>query len=120
MISTVLFNLFSNDLSTFMEKFAGARGTNVRDSYDLEGTADFDGATVMLDLVYSEGGGEGGGEYVERVYSVTVNGEMLGFVRDQGYYESYNGTEMNGDFHHVQPMQVTVTRYVKPGEKPRV
>lgn len=79
-----------------------------------------EGETFSIQQAYSEGGHEGAGEYVVYVFSFSKNGEVIAYIRDTGRYDSYGGTEMDGDWTTVQPVEVTVTRYVAPGEKPRV
>lgn len=68
---------------------------------------------VKLDLVHSEGGGEGGGEYVERVYALIEHstGETLSFVRQTGSYYSHDGIYWDGELEQVFPHQVMVTEY---------
>jgi hypothetical protein len=67
---------------------------------------DFDEKELPLKLVHSVGGGEGGGEYVERVF------EHAGiFVKLTGYYASYSGTDWDEDVVQVFPKQKTITVY---------
>ncbi len=72
-----------------------------------------DDSTYLLSLVKSEGGDEGGGEYVERVIRVDANGEILGYVMINGYYMSYDGTtyDDSSEFTTVEPHEVTVIQY---------
>lgn len=64
-----------------------------------------------FEVVDSEGGYEGGGEYVERVVKMeNAEGDFF-FVKFTGSYYSCNGTEMDSEFEFVKPKQVTVTQY---------
>lgn len=71
------------------------------------------GSIEGIKLVYSEGGEEGAGEHVERVFEVSpTDGSRSGFVCLLGYYESYNGTTW--DFAspvEVYPREVTRIEY---------
>lgn len=61
-----------------------------------------------IDVVHSEGGSEGEGNYAERVFEVQGK-----FFRITGYYSSYDGTTWClEDTGQVYPQQVTVTQYV--------
>ena len=62
-----------------------------------------------LKLVHREGGGEGGGEYVERVFQFE-DSDL--FVKITGYYYSYEGTTYDG-IEQVAPQQKTITVYEK-------
>lgn len=65
-----------------------------------------------LEVVESEGGHEGEGEYVCRVYAVVnAKGESVLYVRQTGFYESYNGTEWDDTLVQVYPREVMVTQY---------
>jgi len=54
-------------------------------------------------------GGEGEGEDFFTVYQFTKGNEVV-FVKFQGWYQSYNGSEMTG-WAFVTPKQVMVTVY---------
>jgi len=54
-------------------------------------------------------GGEGEGEDFYTVYKFTKGSETV-FVKFQGWYQSYNGSEMTG-WAFVTPKQVMVTVY---------
>lgn len=58
-----------------------------------------------------DGGGEGEGESVYRVYSVARNGEVITYFSVCGYYSSDYGTTWDDDFTTVYPRQVVVTQY---------
>lgn len=105
-------------MAAFIEALAEAEETELStsDVYEIEEldedeTIEIDGHQVFIKLVHSEGGGEGEGDYVERVMAVNIDGEVVSYVRVTGYYESYNGTEWNGDWELVEPREVTVTQY---------
>lgn len=69
-----------------------------------------DGISVLYKLAYGEGGGEGEGDYVERVLEFRID-QQVTFVRATGCYDSYNGTEWNADWTVVYPREVVVTQY---------
>lgn len=56
--------------------------------------------------VSNTGGGEGEGEYVERVVQI---GDM--YIRYTGYYASEYGTEWDSDFEQVYPRRIVITTY---------
>jgi hypothetical protein len=68
---------------------------------------------VQLSEVYSDGGGEGGGEDVERVYSLTnvESGVVLNYVQLNGFYTSGYGTEWDDSISIVCPREVIEIRY---------
>lgn len=54
-------------------------------------------------------GAEDGGSNAELIFEVnTVDGDTRYFHKT-GYYSSYNGTEWDGDFREVKPVQKTIT-----------
>lgn len=114
--------LVTTDPNAFMDRAADEAGLPSKTSYGIEDIDEvtIDGVTFKFELVHSEGGGEGEGEYVERVYRVSSPNLVEVFLRDQGFYESYNGTEMNGDFRVVYPHTVTVIRYAEAGKQAHV
>lgn len=57
-------------------------------------------------------GGEGEGEDYWSVYKFFKRGENPVFVKFQGWYQSYNGSEFD-EWFFVEPKEVMVTRYVK-------
>ncbi len=61
--------------------------------------------------VHSEGGYEGAGEDVSRVFSINRGNEMLAHFRTTGCYDSHNGTEWDDQIEVVYPRNVTVTQY---------
>lgn len=103
-------------LSAFLEKLATNGGSaigpeSVYDIEELDETNKADG--VFIKVVYAEGGGEGGGEHVERVFSVNGTEGPVSYLRVTGYYQSYNGTDWNDDWELVEPRKVVVTQYFK-------
>lgn len=78
-----------------------------------------DGFTIVL--VDSEGGSEGEGEAVWRVYAVKHNGEPLAFFETTGCYTSEEGIEFDKQLARVYPQRVITTRYIdtpQPDEVP--
>lgn len=71
---------------------------------------------INLELVDSEGGGEGEGSHVHRVFAINEHGNVISYIRVTGYYESYCGTEYNDDWTFVEPREVKVTQYFAAGE----
>jgi hypothetical protein len=82
---------------------------NFDDLEDVIVDAEFCGVTV--ELVHDEGGGEGGGEYVERVYALILNGVQTSYVRQTGSYCSYDGTHWDEELQQVFPHEVMVIKY---------
>lgn len=70
-----------------------------------------------IKLVNKEGGYEGEGEYVERVFEILYKLDSLGFVKLTGFYNSYDGTEYDDEIIQVYPKQVIVTQYVEDLQK---
>lgn len=58
--------------------------------------------------VRSIGGGEGEGEYVERVIHFK---NYNCYVKITGFYTSYNGTDWHSDFIQVEPYEKVITDY---------
>lgn len=115
-----LIQIITSDPSAFIEQvkeqFGGLSNYDVADLYfKHEDGFHADGETAYFRLAYSEGGGEGEGEYVERVLGIKVGQEEV-FLRTTGFYESYNGTEYSGEWVQVFPQEVTVVRYAAAGE----
>ena len=92
-------------------EFASTHMSNISDS-DWRGGGELEGLDEygIYELVYSEGGGEGEGEHVDRVYKVTIGTEFL-YLRRTGHYDSYNGIDWNNDWAVVYPREVVVTQY---------
>lgn len=66
---------------------------------------------VTLKVEESEGGGEGEGEYVKRVFSFNLPGAESVYLVVNGCYYSYDGTHWDAEFTRVYPREVLVTRY---------
>jgi hypothetical protein len=111
--------------NALMDAICALHGISRRDRRDIqracrEDTTVLDCVSIHINHVYSEGGGEGDGEYVEDVYQIVHDGQHVCYLRDQGHYDSYDGIEMNGDFKVVFPQQITITRYAEEGKQARV
>lgn len=71
-----------------------------------------DGLIEGIELVYQEGGYEGEGDHVWRVFKVTEGTEELGYISLDGFYSSYEGTEWDwNSLQQVYPREVTVVQY---------
>lgn len=57
-------------------------------------------------------GGEGQGDARQVVYQLSIGDESV-IIADDGYYDSYNGTEWDGRWYVAEPYEVTETRYKK-------
>jgi len=71
-------------------------------AYEMNNTEEFGEAPI----VDEEGDTEGGGEYsmvVRHFKKLDV------YIRQTGFYSSYNGTDWNNDFTAVNPVQKTIT-----------
>jgi len=93
------------------------------DMYELE-YADEALGGLRPYLVHSEGGGEGEGESVDRVFAIAPPGLLvkegkvdgaLAYVRITGYYTSEEGTEWDSSWEPVEPRAVVVTQYFNKG-----
>ena len=63
----------------------------------------------VVAVVDQEGGGEGEGEHWHCVFKVEKNGELVGHYYIPGYYQSYNGTEIEWDgIYEVEPYEKMV------------
>lgn len=67
-----------------------------------------------IQLEKSIGGGEGGGDYVQRVFSITNNTtNEKEYFAIEGYYSSWMGTDYDGsEFCKVKPQEEIVINYV--------
>jgi hypothetical protein len=102
------------DARGFLDAFLEALGGEISatDVYEIEELSSDDVADgIYLELVDSEGGHEGGGEYVHRIWAVRKGANTLSHLRVTGYYQSYAGTEYNEDWTLVVPREVVVTQY---------
>lgn len=104
-------------LDAFLEALALARedgdaAITTSDVYEVEELDEDDVVDgIYIKIVDSEGGGEGEGDYVHRIWGVFKGGNTLSHIRVTGYYQSYNGTEYNDDWTLVVPRDVLVTQY---------
>jgi hypothetical protein len=112
--------LARTDVSSFMKLLK--KEYDIRSDFYLETLNNIviGGESFELSCVYSKGGIEGEGEHVERVFEVKKDGQTLNFIRTIGYYDSWDGTDWSEEYDEVKPVEVTVTRYVRPGETPKV
>lgn len=104
-----LVEFYENLLS---EAFSVQRAINAACSIDLDSQLLLHGLT--LKQVHAAGGGEGEGEYTERVFRVaflTGDVPVLHF-KIIGRYLSDSGTEWYQSVHRVYEKQVVVTQYV--------
>lgn len=64
-------------------------------------------------LIERVGGREGSGEHTHSIMSMinATTGEVVGYVRMTGVYNSYNGTEWDEDFVEVVQREVLVTQF---------
>jgi hypothetical protein len=89
--------------------------------YTLENIEYFSGNPYKdLDItpVVIQGGYEGGGETVVRVYKIVdhTHNEII-YLRRTGYYSSYNGTEWDDTLEQVYPKAVEVIMYANSAGK---
>lgn len=71
-------------------------------AYEMDNTDEFGEAPI----VDGKGDTEGGGDYsmvVRHFKNLDV------YIRQTGFYSSYNGTDWNNDFTIVNPVQKTIT-----------
>lgn len=85
--------------------------------YSVGHSEEFDSYTLTngytLTMLHSIGGNEGGGEHVERVFSVyDKQDKSLKYYKVEGSYASYDGTDMNyRGIKEVFPVEKVVTVY---------
>ncbi len=76
---------------------------------DYDRPVELHGRTV--ELVEADTGGEGHGEDIYMVFkTVDVDGAEQ-YWRKDGYYASYDGSDWDGDFREVKPVERVVTFY---------
>lgn len=137
-----------HDINNFLELFvslakeAGAVDDDDDDDDELSGSllddlayGDAQVEGLYIRTVYEVGGGEGGGERVERVYEFVLNPEIgkdkynrpqlvggtgtpLLYVRSTGYYSSDDGTTWDDEYERVYPHQVITTEYKDAPQDP--
>lgn len=66
---------------------------------------------ITATYVDGDGGSEGGGESVERVYQIEHEGKTVCFLRSTGSYYSHEGIFWDNSFEIVYPHEVLVTQY---------
>jgi uncharacterized protein YndB with AHSA1/START domain len=66
-----------------------------------------------VEVVHAETGGEGAAEHCELIFKVTADDGTVRYFEKDGWYQSFNGTEWDGDFYEVEPAQKTITVYSK-------
>jgi hypothetical protein len=70
----------------------------------------------VVQVVDQQGGGEGSGEHWHCVFKVEKNGELVGHYYIPGYYQSYNGTEIEwDDIYEVEPYEKMVIDWKAKG-----
>lgn len=65
--------------------------------------------SISLELVDSEGGREGQGEYVDRTFAFSQNGEQFSHFVIFGTYSSWEGIEWDEDITRMYPHRVMTT-----------
>lgn len=80
------------------------------DSYDFYGYKEpIQFGDWLVQVVDQEGGGEGEGEHWHCVFKVEKGGVLHGYYYIPGYYQSYNGTEIEWDsIYEVKPFDKVV------------
>lgn len=112
------------DIKNFLAKFFegeelehdanGSRsfGATLEDlTYKYSSRKDYSVDGISIKRVVSDGGGEGEGEHVYRVYAIVKDNADIGYFSTAGYYASEYGTSWDDEFHIVYPRQVIVTQY---------
>jgi hypothetical protein len=67
--------------------------------------------------VHSEGGYEGGGEYMCKVYKIEGPAGTA-YVRHEGFYNSWDASEWDDCVEEVFPTEITRTEYLAAHETP--
>lgn len=67
--------------------------------------------SLTVDLGRTYTGGEGGGEDAELLFRVTEDSGEVRYFLKSGYYYSYDGTNWDGTFRRVTPVEKFVTVY---------
>lgn len=70
----------------------------------------YDQSIGVVTVVDSQTGGEGSAEYIYIVFKVELDGSTR-FFKKEGYYASYDGSNWDGDFKEVTPIERTVVFY---------
>lgn len=90
-------------------KSSGATLENLTASWRRKEPHVVDGLGVICKV--AEGGGEGEGESVYRVYAVVKDGAEIAYFATNGYYASEYGTDWDDTYTTVYPREVVVTQY---------
>lgn len=95
--------------------WSDARGESAEDKYLEDKTREFFQSLQNKGVKFNyeaDYGGEGMGEEYWSVYSFTnKEGEKV-YVKFDGWYQSYNGSEFT-EWFFVEPKQVTVTKFTR-------
>lgn len=99
-------------LKTLLEKVSEISHNsefNYTDGYELEDALGNKGVTVEGFHIeqHDDFGGEGMGDTMWKVFSVTSEDETF-YFKLKGYYDSWNGTDWDGDIKIVEPREITV------------
>jgi hypothetical protein len=82
-------------------------GIDTYSFYDYEEPIQF--GDWVVTCVDQQGGGEGSGEHWHCVFKVEKSGNLVGHYYIPGYYQSYNGTEIEWDgIYEVEPYEKMV------------
>ncbi|MBO0676909.1 hypothetical protein JRC04_05490 [Mycolicibacterium sp. S2-37] len=86
----------------------GARSWDSGETFEKYVEKDDPGAKLPMGrglLVESKGGGEGSGEERWYVFSITAEDEDTRYFRINGYYASFHGSDFDGPFEEVEPVE---------------
>lgn len=78
--------------------------------YNLKQVVDLGEGLGEVEMVYEKGGGEGGGQHVEKVFYFKA---FDVYVKITGSYYSYDGTTWDSDFYEVIPHEVVSIEYTE-------
>ena len=105
-------------LKETMASFLAENSSELESAFFHEGITDYGDYPEMEEELQQVGidfecveqeGGEGEGEHYHTVYKFTKGKETV-FVKFDGWYQSYNGSEMT-DYKIVTPQQKVITVY---------
>ena len=83
-------------------------GYILENSFGKRNTKPCNGYTITIEDSF---GGEGQGDEMWAVYAIKKENLKEIYVRVSGYYDSWNGTEWNGELEVVEPKNVTVVQW---------
>lgn len=103
------------DANTFVKELTGLTGIHASEALN---NARHSWSRLRFELppgfkvtcVHVDGGGEGEGEYVERVFCIE-HGEQSWHIKTTGSYYSYDGISWSGEFTFCEAREVVVTQY---------